>query len=196
MVTPDRIRLTGLLRKSPASRGFSMRRSVRTPEISRGSNPCPPPVRSGSVRQRMEPHRRSRRRPMTAAAPAPRNTPLLARLTRVTSRYRWPVIALWIVLTLFGGVAAGKLSTRWYQGLSIPGKPAYEASVRTLKTLGVGTRPPNVVVFHTSGDATKSKAIEHAMQRAAATMPDARTSSYFSTGSSMYVSRDRHTIFE
>src|SRR4051812_12996957 len=150
MVTPDRIRLTGLLRKSPASRGFSMRRPGATPEITRGSKPCPPPVRTGRVLQRMESHRLSRRRSMNAAAPARRNAPLLARLARLTSRYRWPVIALWIVLTLFGGVAAGKLSTRWYQGLSIPGKPAYEASVRTLKTLGVGTRPPNVVVFHTS----------------------------------------------
>ena len=34
------------------------------------------------------------------------------------------------------------------------------------------------------------------MQRAAATMPGARTSSYFSTGNTMYVSADRHTIFE
>ena len=34
------------------------------------------------------------------------------------------------------------------------------------------------------------------MQRAAATVPGARTSSYFSTGSLMYVSRDRHTTFE
>src|SRR5213594_4670 len=105
------------------------------------------------------------------------------------------VIGAWLVLTLFGGFAAGKVSTRWYQILSIPGKPAYEASQRTLQALGVGARPPNVVVFHTSGDATKSKAIEQAMQRAAATMPGARTSSYFSTGSFMYVSRDWHTTF-
>jgi RND superfamily putative drug exporter len=47
------------------------------------------------------------------------------------------VIAAWIVLTLVGGVAAGKLSTRWYQSTAIPGKPAYEASLRTLKALGV-----------------------------------------------------------
>jgi len=51
----------------------------------------------------------------------------LARLGRLTIRYRWPVIVLWIVLTIFGGVAAGKLSSRWYQSMSIPGKPAYEA---------------------------------------------------------------------
>ena len=52
------------------------------------------------------------------------------------------------------------------------------------------------MVFHTNGDATKSMAIKQAMQRAAATMPGARTSSYFSTGNLMYVSQDRHTIFE
>ncbi len=67
-----------------------------------------------------------------------------------TTRYRWPVIGAWIVLTLFGGVAAGKLSSRWYQSLAVPGKPAYEASQRTLKALGAGVRPPNVVVFHSS----------------------------------------------
>jgi putative drug exporter of the RND superfamily len=119
----------------------------------------------------------------------------LGRLAHVIARRRWPVIAVWIVLTLFGGVAAGKLSSRWYQSFSIPGKPAYEASQRTLKAFGVGVRPPDVVVFHTTGDATKSLAIEQAMKRAAAAMPGALTSSYFSTHRSMYLSRDRHTTF-
>jgi RND superfamily putative drug exporter len=119
----------------------------------------------------------------------------LARLGHFTARHRWPVIGVWIVLTLFGGVAAGKLSSRWYQSFSIPGKPAYEASQRSLKAFGVGVRPPNVVVFHTDGDATKSAAIERAMKRAAATMPGAFTSSYFSTHDPMYVSKDRHTTF-
>ena len=62
----------------------------------------------------------------------------LGRLAHLTTRYRWPVIAVWIVLTLFGGVAAGKLSNRWYQSFSVPGKPAYQASERSLKALGVG----------------------------------------------------------
>jgi RND superfamily putative drug exporter len=119
----------------------------------------------------------------------------LGRLAYLTGRYRRPVIAVWIVLTLFGGVAAGKVSTRWYQSMSVPGKPAYEASQRTLRAFGAGARAPGVVVFHTSGDATRSTAIEQAMDRAAATMPGARTSSYFSTGSLMYVSADRHTAF-
>src|SRR6266581_2142232 len=116
----------------------------------------------------------------------------LGRLAHFIARHRWPVIGVWIVLTLLGGVAAGKLSSRWYQSFSIPGKPAYEASQRTLKALGVGVRPPNVVVFHTAGDATKSGAVERAMQRAGATMPGALTSSYFSTHDPIYVSHDRH----
>src|SRR3989475_9180013 len=121
---------------------------------------------------------------------------LLARLAHVVARRRWYVIGIWIALTLFGGFAAGQVSKRWYQSFSIPGKSAYEANQRTLKAFGSGVRPPDVVVFHTSGDATKSDAIKQAMQRAAATLPGARTSSYFSTGSLIYVSRDRHTTFE
>ncbi len=120
---------------------------------------------------------------------------MLARLAHIVARHRWKVIGAWIVLTLFGGFAAGQVSKRWYQSFSIPGKSAYEANQRTLKTFGTGVRPPDVVVFRTSGDATKSRAIAAAMQRAAATMPGARTSSYFSTHDLMYVSNDRHTTF-
>src|SRR5262249_14847672 len=75
------------------------------------------------------------------------------------------------------------------------GKPAYEASQRTLHAFGVGVRPPNVVVFHTNGDVTRSPAIEQAMKRAAATIPGSLSSSYYSTHNLMYVSRDRHTTF-
>ena len=121
---------------------------------------------------------------------------MLARLAHTVARHRRAIIVAWVVLTLFGGFAAGQVSKRWYQSFSIPGKSAYEANQRTLKAFGSGVRPPDVVVFRTSGDATKSGAIKQAMQRAAATMPGARTSSHFSTGSLIYVSRDRHTTFE
>ncbi|MFL5943362.1 MAG: MMPL family transporter [Gaiellaceae bacterium] len=121
---------------------------------------------------------------------------MLARLAHFVARHRWKVIAAWIVLTLFGGFAAGQVSNRWYQSFSIPGKSAYEANQRTLKAFGTGVRPPAVVVFHTAGDVTKSGAIRAAMLRAAAAMPGARTSSWFTTHDPMYVSQDRHTTFE
>ena len=120
---------------------------------------------------------------------------MLARLAHLTNQHRWAVIGAWAVLTVFGAFAAGEVSTRWYQGLAIPGGPAYETSQRTLHAFGAGARAPNVVVFHTAGDATKSMAIDRATKRAAATMPGALVSSYFTTGNTMYVSRDRHTTF-
>jgi RND superfamily putative drug exporter len=120
---------------------------------------------------------------------------VLTRLAHLIVRHRWAVIGAWLVLTLFGGVAAAKVSNRWLQSFSIPGYPAYEASQRTIDRFGTGERPPNLVVFHTNGDATRRQAILAAMQRAARTSPGARTSSYFSTGSDTYVSKDRHTTF-
>jgi putative drug exporter of the RND superfamily len=121
---------------------------------------------------------------------------VLERLAHVIARRRWTVIGVWIVLTLFGAFAAGQVSKRWYQSFSIPGKSAYEAGQRTLKAFGTGVRPPNVVVYKTSGDATQSQAIRQSMARAATIFPGARTSSWFSTHNSMYVSKDKHTTFE
>jgi RND superfamily putative drug exporter len=122
--------------------------------------------------------------------------PMLGRLAHLVSRHRKKVIVLWIVLTLFGAFAASQVSKRWYQSFSIPGKSAYEANQRTLNEFGTGVRPPDVVVFRSGGDATKSNAIALAMQRAAKAVPGSRTSSYFSTHDLMYVSKDRHTTFE
>ena len=120
---------------------------------------------------------------------------MLARLGHFIARRRKPVIAIWLVLTIFGGYAAAQVSKRWYQSFSIPGKPAYETTQNILKKFGVGVRPPNVVVFHTAGDATKSTAIKQAEQRVANVAHGALTSSYFSTGNPAYVSKDGHTTF-
>src|SRR5438477_6380131 len=124
------------------------------------------------------------------------DTTKLGKLAHLTARHRRKVIVAWLVLTLFGAFAASQVSKRWYQSFSIPGKSAYEANQRTLKQFGTGVRPPDVVVFHTAGDATKSAAIEAAMARTARVTPGSRTSSYFSTHDLMYVSHDRHTTFE
>ena len=68
---------------------------------------------------------------------------LLGKLAHLIARNRRKVIGAWIVLTLFGGFAAGQVSKRWYQSFSIPGKSAYEANQRTLKAFGTGVRPPD-----------------------------------------------------
>ncbi len=121
----------------------------------------------------------------------------LGKLAHFTTRYRWAVIGVWILLTVVGGMAAGKLSSRWYQSTAIPGKPAYETGQRVLKVFGAGVRVPNVVVYTSPhGDVTKIAAVRAATVRVAKASPGALTSSYFSTGSSLYVSRDRHTTFQ
>ena len=129
-------------------------------------------------------------------APPPARVSRLGYLAHFTIRYRWPVIAAWILLTLFGGYAAGQLSSRWYQSLAVPGKSAYEGSQRTFAAFGAGVRSPNTVVFHSAGaDLSKSTAVRAAMARVAKASPGALTTSYFTTGNSMYVSGDRHTTF-
>src|SRR6266567_8361739 len=116
------------------------------------------------------------RRPARNGSQPRRDVGPLGRLAHFTARYRWPVIAAWIVLTLFGGYAAGQLSSRWYQSLAVPGKPAYEGSQRTFKALGAGVRSPNTVVFHSAGAVvSKSPAVRSAMARVVKASPGALT---------------------
>src|SRR5919112_1874862 len=149
-------------------------------------------TRPTRAQRRMDPMGR-----ITLRGPGNQEETWLGRLTHVIRRYRWVVIGAWIVLTVFGGFAAGQLSSRWYQSTSVPGQPAYETGQQTLQAFGAGVRPPNVVVFHSaSGDVTEIPAVRAAMARVATANPGALTSSFFSTGSPAYVSADRHTTFE
>jgi putative drug exporter of the RND superfamily len=120
---------------------------------------------------------------------------VLARLAHIVHRRRLLVIGVWLVLTVFGGYAAAKVSNRWFQSFSIPGYSAWETNQKTDRIFGNGAKPPLVAVFHANGDVTKQKAIERAVAAAAAPVPHARVSSYFTTGSLTYVSHDRHTTF-
>src|SRR4051812_12876417 len=86
----------------------------------------------------------------------------MSSLARFVFRHRWPVIGVWIALTLLGAVLSGKLSSRWYQSSAVPGAPAYEAGQRTLAAFGAGVRSPDVVVVH--GDVS---ALDGALRRGA-----------------------------
>jgi RND superfamily putative drug exporter len=131
---------------------------------------------------------------MSTPAATP-SDPLLARAARTIVRHRLVVIGIWIALTLFGGFSAGQVSKRWFESFSIPGYSAYEANQRTLRAFGTGEQAPLVAVFRSSGDVTKERGIEGAIAAAAAVNPGSRVSSFFSTGSRAYVSKDGHTTF-
>ena len=119
----------------------------------------------------------------------------MTRLARLVLAHRKLVVGLWIALTLFGGFAAGQVSKRWFQSFSIPGYSAYEANQRMLHTFGSGEAQPVVAVVTVPGDVTKTAGVERAFKAAAAALPGSRSSSYFTTGSPMYLSHDRHTAF-
>src|SRR5213082_2330472 len=125
----------------------------------------------------------------------PGNHPILARLAHAIVRRRRSVIGVWVVLTLFGAFSASQVSKRWFESFSIPGYSAYEANQRTLKTFGTGEQAPLVAVFRSGGDVTKATGIEKAIAAAAHVNPGSRVSSYWSTGSRAYVSKDGHTAF-
>src|SRR3989442_8502318 len=125
----------------------------------------------------------------------PDKQPILARWTHVIVRHRRAVIGAWIVLTLFGAFSAGQVSKRWFESFSIPGYSSYEANQRTLKTFGTGEQAPLVAVFHSDGDVTKASGIKNAITAAANVNRGSRVSSFWSTGSRAYVSKDGHTAF-
>ncbi len=119
---------------------------------------------------------------------------MLEGLAHAVHRRRGIVVALWVVLTIFGAYSAAKVSSRWFESFSIPGYSAYETNQKVLKTFGTGERPPFVAVFHSNGDITKQN-VEPSIQSAAAVNAGSRVSSYWNTHNAMYLSNDRHTAF-
>jgi putative drug exporter of the RND superfamily len=112
----------------------------------------------------------------------------------VIRRRRW-IVAVWTLSLLVGFATTSQIGKRWFESFSIPGYSAYEANQRTLKTFGSGEQAPLVLVFNSKGDVTKERGIAKAIAAAAAVNKGSRTTSYFSTGVSSYVSKDRHTTF-
>ena len=120
---------------------------------------------------------------------------MLARLAHLIVRRRRWVIGIWVALTLFGAFSASQVSKRWYQSFSIPGYSAYEANKRTIDHFGTGMQAPLVAVFHAHGDVTKVSGLGAAVAAAAAVDKGSRISSFWTTGSRAYVSKDGHTAF-
>ena len=113
----------------------------------------------------------------------------------VIRRRRW-IVGAWILLLVFGLFTTSRLADRWFESFSIPGYSAYEANQRTLKTFGTGEQAPLVAVFRSKGDVTQgARDRSRRSPPARRSTPARASSSYFSTGSDAYVSKDRHTTF-
>jgi len=120
----------------------------------------------------------------------------MERLAHYVAHHRRLVIGSWLVLTVFGAFAAGKLSDRWLEDFSIPGADGYEANQRAVQELGNGELFPRILVLKSeNGDVTKIAGVEQAIERTVAANPGARVSSFFNTGDDVYVSDDRSVTF-
>jgi RND superfamily putative drug exporter len=119
----------------------------------------------------------------------------MAGIARLVIRHRLLVVGAWILLTFVGMFSAAKLSSRWFESFSIPGYSAYEANQRTLKIFGSGEQPPLVVVLNSPDkDVTQVPGVRRAIEATAGVVKGSRTGSWFDTHSSMYVSKDGHTM--
>jgi putative drug exporter of the RND superfamily len=132
---------------------------------------------------------------LRAVVANPYGARLMTALARLVLRRRRAIVFAWLALTLLGAYSANAVSKRWLEQFSIPGYSAYEANQRTLKTFGTGENAPLVAVFHSNGDVTKVAGIKQAIAAAEKQNPGSRASSYFSTGSDAYVSKNGHTTF-
>jgi len=90
------------------------------------------------------------RQPLPAVGPRP--STLLGRLARWVLRHRRPVVVVWVVLMIAGGMAAGRVSKRLSFDFSLPGQPGYETAARIIHTYGNGgDQAPAILVVHVPG---------------------------------------------
>jgi RND superfamily putative drug exporter len=120
---------------------------------------------------------------------------MLERLARFVISHHRIVLGAWLALIVFGVFSTTRVANRWLEQFSIPGYSAYEANQRVLRTFGSGAQAPDVAVFHSDRDVTSATSLKSALARFERRHPNVRVSSYWSTRSRAYVSRDRHTMF-
>ena len=121
---------------------------------------------------------------------------MLGRLARVVVRHHWLVVGVWAVLTLAGVVTAPLAVNRMLTTFSIPGSKTYQANQQIVRTFHNGDQPPLVIVLQSpAGDITHVAGVQRTLAAAMRVNPGARLSSFFSTHSAAYVSRDHHTTF-
>ena len=117
-------------------------------------------------------------------------------LARATIRGRWLFVILWLLLTVAGAVAAGKLADRWFEQFSIPGYSAYEANQRTIEKFGTGRQYPLVAVFPSrTATSGRSPGSRRPSPPARAVNKGSRVSSWYKTKKDTFVSADRKTMF-
>jgi RND superfamily putative drug exporter len=120
-------------------------------------------------------------------------------LTHRVLRHKRLIALLWLVLTVVGIAAAGPASKALDQRFSVPGKEGWEASLAIERIYGNGGSTPPLLPVVTlpqgktvdsPGVRAELRGIETRVQKA---IPNTRVTSYGSTGSRAFVSKDGRT---
>ena len=106
---------------------------------------------------------------------APRE-PLLARTTRYALRFRWSVLAVWLVLLIAGGVASTRLSPLLSNTFGVPGTDSARAATILQRNFGDRGDGEYLLVFATPRplDAPLRAQLQSTIDRAALRVPSAR----------------------
>ncbi len=112
------------------------------------------------------------------------------RLSAVVLRHRRVVIAVWLVLLVAGGAAAGALSGRLSFDFSLPGQPGYAADQRIEATYGVSPQDTLVAVVTVPAGQTvaqRGPEVAAVFEQVRAAAPQLRVVDYASSGDDAFV---------
>jgi RND superfamily putative drug exporter len=120
------------------------------------------------------------------------------RFAEFVLRHRRMVAAVWLVLLVGGGAAAGRLSDRLTFDFSLPGQPGYEAERRLVDTFGVSSADTAVAVLTVPAGQTvqgRSAEVAAVFDTVRARLPQVRVVDLASTGDAAFVSDNGRSTF-
>src|SRR3954471_15663357 len=97
----------------------------------------------------------------------------MARWTRVVLRFRWPILAAWLVILLAGGIATAKLSGLLSNTFTVPGTDSERARTILQEHFGDRSDGEFLVVFRVRPGA-QTQQLAAALQRGARVVPSGR----------------------
>lgn len=128
-----------------------------------------------------------------------RGQAFLSNLAAFVLRHRRWVIVFWLVIFVFGGAAAGRISGRLAFDFSLPGQPGYETGAKILKLYGNGGGgiPSIFVVTVPRGQTVvgDSRTLARAFDAIATDAPGNRVIDFASTRSTRFITNDGRSTF-
>ena len=97
---------------------------------------------------------------------------MLGRWTRIVLRFRWAVLALWLVVLLLGGFASTRLSSLLSNTFTVPGTDSERARTILQEHFGDRSDGEFLVVYRIrDGTAGVRPKLEHSLRQAAKAVP-------------------------